>query len=159
MCNCASIQFERNANEIIPNLWLGNVKSAYNRHFLKHHNIKHIVSVMDNFNSNYYCDDISYLFIPITDKDVCAVDMTNMFNLAIKFILNGLQKNEGVLVHCKNGHNRSAVIVAAFLFRYLKISYSDILAYIHRIRHYALRRNTCMLSKLVEYCLVSKRIM
>ena len=40
-------KFEYDVNEIIPNLWLGNVKSAYDQSFHNKYNIKYIISVFD----------------------------------------------------------------------------------------------------------------
>ena len=144
---------EKDVNEIIPNLWLGNYKAAYDKNFLKKYNIKYIVSIMDNFNNNYRYDNIAYLFIPVTDEDVCKLNMIDIFNITTNFISNGLNKNKGVLVHCKQGHHRSASIIAAFLFKHLNMNYTKVINYIRAIRPYALRRNTCISKKMYEYYL------
>jgi len=142
---------EKDVNEIIPNLWLGNFKSAYDKQFLRNYNIKYVVSIMDNFNNNYRYNNIAYLFIPITDKDICTINMNNIFDITTNFILNGLRENVGVLIHCKQGHHRSASIVAAFLSNYLKMNYTNVTNYIRQIRPCAFRRNTCISKKLYEY--------
>lgn len=147
---------EKDVNEIIPNLWLGNFKAAYDRQYLKAYNIRYIVSIMDNFDKRYQYDGITYLFIPVTDEDTCNANMNNIFEATTKFILTSLHANQGVLVHCKQGHHRSASIVAAFLFQYLNITYATAINYIRKIRPCALRRPTCIQKKLYEYYVYKK---
>lgn len=144
---------ENDVNEIIPNLWLGNVKSAYNKNFLQTYKIKNIITIMDDFDKNYKYDDVIYLVIPIKDKNACTKNMTNIFDITTKFIYNSLANNEPILVHCKKGHHRSAAIVAAFLIKYLNADYLKTLQYINHLRPCAMRRNTCMGNHLFKYYL------
>ena len=51
---------EKDVNEIIPNLWLGNLKAAYDKKFLKKYKIKYVLTIMDDFDYKYKCDDIQY---------------------------------------------------------------------------------------------------
>ena len=106
---------ERDVNEIIPNLWLGNCKAAYNINFLKKYNIKYVLTVMNDFNYNYKFNNVIYQIIPICDKQVCKSKLTPIFEQANEFIKTNLSKDSGVLVHCKRGHHRSASIVASYL--------------------------------------------
>ena len=62
-----------------------------------------------------------------------------------------LQKGEHILVHCKRGHHRSAAIVVAYLIRYMKGDYIKSIEYIHKLRPYALRKETCMGKHLFKY--------
>lgn len=144
---------ENDVNEIIPNLWLGNVKSAYDRNFLQSYKIKNIITIMDDFDKNYKYNDITYLVIPIKDEQSCTKNMINIFDVTTKFIYNSLSNNEPILVHCKKGHHRSAAIVVAFLIKYLKIDYLAALRYINYLRPCAVRRNTCMANHLFKYYL------
>lgn len=144
---------EKDVNEVIPKLWLGNKKAAYNRQFIETHKIKNILTIMDNFDDNYKYNDIIYLVIPIRDEQVCERDMIGVFDTATSFIFNSLKNNENILIHCKKGHHRSAAIVAAFLIKYLKVDYYSSLAYINKLRPYALVRKTCMSDNLFKYYL------
>lgn len=144
---------EKDVNEIIPNLWLGNLKSAYDKQFLDNYKIKNILTVMDEFDNDYKYNDITYLVIPIKDEDTCDKNMINIFDVATLFIFNALKSNESILVHCKKGHHRSAAIVAAFLIKYLKIDYYSSLMYLNNLRPYALVRKTCMSDNLFKYYL------
>ncbi len=144
---------EKDVNEVIPNLWLGNVNAAYNKKFIDKYNIKYILTVMDDFDIKYKYDDVTYLVVPIKDKKVCDIDMHNIFATSIYFINNALKNNSPILVHCKRGHHRSAAIVAGFLVQHLRIGYEAATKYIHHLRPCALRRDTCMTRHLFQYCL------
>jgi protein-tyrosine phosphatase len=144
---------ENDVDLIIPNLWLGNKKAALDENFIKNNNIKHIVNVTDGINCPF--TDITYYHIPIKDKKMCDIEskdtMIKYIDTSMDFILNGLKKNEGVLVHCRKGHHRSANIVVIFLMKYLKIGYLPAIIYINNIRPYSLRRKTCINKWLLHY--------
>ncbi len=149
MCNNP----EKDVNEIIPNLWLGNVKAAYDKKFLDTYKIKYILTIMDNFDDKFKYNDITYLVIPIKDINVCSRNMINIFDMATLFILHALKNKEGILIHCKKGHHRSAAIVVAFLIKYLKVNYLSAITYINHLRPCALTRKTCMSENLFQYYL------
>lgn len=149
---------EKDVNEIIPNLWLGNYIAAYDKTFIQKYNIKRVISLIENFNIGYKVDGVKYLTIPISDKNICNINMANIFDLTNKFIKEGLEKNEGVLVHCKRGHHRSATIVAAYLINNNYFDYHDSIKYIVSLRPNALQRNTCIHTQLFDYYLKSKKI-
>jgi len=44
---------EHDVNEIVPNLWLGNLASAYDRGFLNNYKIKHILTIYEAFDNKY----------------------------------------------------------------------------------------------------------
>lgn len=142
---------EKDVDEVIPNLWLGNIKSAYNKDFMDKYNIKYVLTIMDSFDDKYKYNDITYLVVPIKDVNSCSRNMNEIFDISTLFILNALQNNIGILVHCKKGHHRSASIVAAFLIKYLKVNYISSMAYINYLRPCALVRKTCMADNLFSY--------
>jgi len=149
MCNVP----EKDVSEVIPNLWLGNIKSAYNKEFLNANKIKNILTVMDEFDNKYKYDDITYIVFPIKDTDVCTRNIISTFDVATFYILNSIKNNEAILIHCKRGHHRSAAIVAAFIIKYLKVDFQSTIAYINKLRPCALVRKTCMTDKLFNYYL------
>ena len=140
---------ENDVDEIIPRLWLGNYKAAYNKNFLEKYQIKHILTIMDSFDYNYKYNNINYLIIPLKDKQTCPI--INMFEITNEFIYNALKKKENILIHCKKGHHRSASVVAAFLIKYLEVDYDSAVMYINHIRPCSLRRDTCMTGHLLNY--------
>lgn len=150
--------YEKDANEIIPNLWLGNCKAAYDKGFLFKYKIKYILTIMDNFEEKFRFNNITYLIIPLRDEDVCSKNIINIFETTTNFINNALSANSAILVHCKRGHHRSASIIAAYLIKHLKINYKISINYINYLRPLALRRETCMSKGLFEYYLINNNI-
>lgn len=144
---------EYDVNEVIPNLWLGNLKSAYNHSFLVKYNIKYIITITDQFDEKFRYNDssINYLNIPLKDTDICSVDMISLFEKTSKFINYALKNNKGVLVHCKNGHHRSATIVAAYLIKYSNTDYQLVISYIKKLRPCAFRNQKCITEWLQKY--------
>ena len=142
---------EKDVSEIIPKLWLGNYKSALSRKFINKHNIKYIINVTKNIPNLFEKDGIKYLNIKINDIDTRYQNINDMLDLCNKFISDALQKNNGILVHCKKGHHRSASIVASYLIKNLKYDYVKAILLINSIRKCALSRNACMLNGVYKY--------
>jgi len=147
---------ENNVDEVIPRLWLGDYKSSYNKDFLLDNDITYIIRVMPEFDGRF--EHITYLHIPIHDKDMCQKKLTYLFNKTNNLIKHALKNKKGILVHCKKGHHRSAVVVAAFLIKHLLTDYIATVAYINHLRPCALRRNTCMVRGLYRYYLELNKI-
>jgi len=136
--------FEYDVNEIIPNLWLGNYKSAYSKKFINMYNIKHILTIMDNFDMTQKINGINHVIIPLRDIQLCKFDLIDLFNKTGDFINNGIKNGNGVLVHCKKGHHRSAAIVVGYLIKYREMNYDEGIEYINNLRPCSLQRETCM---------------
>ena len=151
--NNKGLKFEYDVNEIIPNLWLGNYKSACNKTFLNEYKIKNIVTIMDNFDKKCKFNNITYFTIPIKDEFVCNLNLNNLFDTTSLFIKKCLDKGESVLVQCKKGHHRSAALIVAFLIKYKNYDFVKSVEYINKLRPYALRRDTCMSKNLFKYYL------
>ena len=96
--------------------------------------------------------------IPIRDKHMCGQNMTEFFDTTSAFIYQALKKKEGILVHCKKGHHRSAAAVAAFLIKYYGLQYEVATKYINKLRPCALRRDKCISNGLFNYNLKLKGI-
>lgn len=143
--------FEYDVNEIIEGLWLGNFKAAYNEKFLRDYNIKHVLTIMDNFDINKKINGVNYMVIPLKDIQICQFDPIVFFEKTNNFIQNGLSKGEGVLVHCKKGHHRSASAVVAFIIANYRIDYENTIKYINKLRPCSLKRETCMTKGLFQF--------
>lgn len=144
---------ENDADQIIPNLWLGNKRSALDKNFMRANNINYIVNVTDTIPCAF--SFITYYHIPIKDKKMCKSHnretMFTYIKYAMEFIFNGLISNKGVLVHCKKGHHRSANVVLIFLMKYLNIGYIPAMIHINNIRPYSLKRNACINKWVINY--------
>lgn len=143
---------ENNADQIIPNLWLGNYKVALDLNFLLTHNIQYIVNITSDIPCPY--KHINYAHLPIRDSIVCTNrSMIHVIDQMVDFIHHGLIHCVGVLVHCKEGHHRSAAIVMAFLMKYGSLCYEHSREYVKLKRPTALKRKTCVLASVKDYYL------
>ena len=130
------------ADEIIPNLWLGNHRSALNIEFLKKNNIKLIINCTQNKsfinctqNKSFINADINQEMnietyrIPVNDslleKDFLL--MQKYFQIIIPLLLRKYTiEKKNILVHCHMGKQRSAIVVAALLKVLLDYKYIDL---------------------------------
>ena len=124
--NNANIIFEPYIQPILPKLWIGNIYAAHSEKILRKYNIKVIINAAaDIFDKKY--KDIEYYRLPIYNKK-------NYNKLNLKYckysaivIHHYLQQNNGnILVHCKNGHSRSALIIYFYLKQMWKIDVNKI---------------------------------
>lgn len=143
---------ENDADQIIPNLWLGNYKAALDLNFLLTHKIKYIVNITVDVPCPY--KHINYAHLPIRDLVACNnQSMIHEIDQLVDFIHHGLTHHVGVLVHCKEGHHRSASIVMAFLMKYGSLCYDHSQEYVKSKRPNALKRKTCVLASVRDYYL------
>lgn len=142
---------ENDADMIIPNLWLGNGSAAVNNAFLIKANIRRVVNITDDIPNNRTVP--LHYRVPLKDYLICKenCDIETYIENCMNFIFDGLIKKEGVLVHCKRGHHRSACIILLFLMIHLNVSLKDGISYINSIRPLALRRSTCMYKEVIKY--------
>jgi len=144
---------ENDVDEIIPGLWLGNIRSAQDKNFLGKYNIKYIIRLVEEkpINKN---NNIIYYHFSIKDVNMCN-NLNKFFDITNKIIQDNIHKGN-ILVHCKQGHHRSGTVVAAYLIKRFNLEYKDAVFYINYIRKCALRRDTCMGYGLYEYYLYLK---
>ncbi|KAI0764561.1 hypothetical protein BD413DRAFT_673337 [Trametes elegans] len=98
-------------DEVVPNLWVGDLPSALDTEKLKAHNIRSVLTAMRGRVS------INETFVrhQINIDDTASSDILQHFVPAITFIQAELDKGHGVLVHCQAGMSRSVSIAAAYL--------------------------------------------
>lgn len=118
-----TMNFYNDADEIIPNLWLGNHNSALNPNFLKNNNINVIINCTKDksfINSESYesNENIEMYRIPVNDS-LLECDFIIMQEYLEKMISLLLKKytieKKNILVHCHMGKQRSAIVIAALL--------------------------------------------
>lgn len=142
---------ENNVDEVVPNLWLGDIQSSYDKHFLISNNISYIIRVMPKFDKTKMFSHIKYLHIPVKDKQLCGYNLNPFFDNISDFIKDAYRSQKGILVHCKRGHHRSASIIAAFMMKHLGLNYYKTVRYINHLRPCSLRRETCVGHALYQY--------
>lgn len=110
-----------NYDEIIPNLFLGNIYAANDSIFINKYNIKYIIN-LSNEKINTF-SNIQYKHINIDDDP--TVNIYKYFDECVSIIENCLSSNKPILVNCKLGISRSASIVVAYLIKKKKLSVTE----------------------------------
>jgi len=127
-------------NQIIPNVYLGNINCANNQQFLIDNNIQSIINCTMNEPFNEYFDTRSKLRLTINDsKEIENIDQfkKQIFE-AIYFIENSLSNDKPVYIHCYWGLMRSATVVAAYLMKKYNMPKDDAISIIREKRSCAL---------------------
>jgi len=115
---------EINANKITQGIWLGNKFSAKNSKFLEDNKITNIINVSDNINNHFENNtNYKYLRVPINNKYSDIIVLGEYLDIILNFINKAIINNEVVLIHCKKGHRRSAIIVAYYLMKKYNCSF------------------------------------
>jgi protein tyrosine phosphatase len=113
------------AHEIIPRLWLGNVKASMNEDFIRENNITVVFNCTKNLAFSPMIP-IKYR-IPV-DDNLEEEEIRNMElwsgEIAYKMIAEYIE-GKTILVHCMAGMQRSAASVAFFLISYQKMRALD----------------------------------
>ena len=116
-------------DEIIENIYLGNIDSAENVEKLKELNIKKVLTLLEGFWPEYKeSDNITHKIIKIVDYS--SENIIKYFGECLNFI----KGEEKILVHCWAGSSRSATIVIAYLMWTKKMSFNDALNFVHEKR-------------------------
>jgi dual specificity phosphatase 12 len=114
-----------NANEIIPRLWLGNVKASKDEAFIREKNIQVVFNCTKNLEFSPIIP-IKYR-IPV-DDNLEEEEIRNMElwsgEIAFK-MMSEYMEGKTILVHCMAGMQRSAASVAFFLISFLKLRALD----------------------------------
>jgi protein-tyrosine phosphatase len=114
-------------DEIIKNLWLGNLASTRDYNFLTRNNIKYVLSLTKN-NVKLPRNDIEHIQFSLNDKPY--EDIISLFNICHNFIECGLLRNNGVLIHCDMGISRSSTVCISYLMKLLNKNFAETLAYV-----------------------------
>lgn len=149
VCGNSSKNMETNANQITKLIWLGNASAAHDFNFIYRNKIRHIINLTPNIPNKF--SFIQYHRYPVKDYEACLVDLYELMDNAADTIHKAMLENSAVLVHCKNGHHRSAAVVALYLMKYHNMTLIDAISYIKKIRPTTFQRMNCMLKTLLRY--------
>uniref|UniRef100_A0A8C5PUU6 Dual specificity protein phosphatase n=1 Tax=Leptobrachium leishanense TaxID=445787 RepID=A0A8C5PUU6_9ANUR len=140
-------------DEIVPNLYLGDSRTARHVRFLRGTDITHVLNAAHgqcgvNVKGGFYSDlHIDYYGIKAFDKR--SFDLSLFFERAANFIKKGLDSPQGkVLVHCAMGISRSSTLVIAFLMIHQKMTLIEAVRLVARKRH--IQPNQGFLAQLIK---------
>jgi len=116
-----------NANEIIPGIYLGSFRAAHDTKFLFDNNIEVIVNCTTNIpfvrdtpltaSVLSHVNKIFHVRIPVEDslleKDI--VLMEEYLHFIVPFLVQRYRNNKRILIHCREGKQRSSIVVASLL--------------------------------------------
>lgn len=122
------------ATEIIPNLWLGDIRSALDNEFI----VKNKINVIINCTTKYPFTKIKghafkKIRVAVRDRGI-QEDIDDMHGYLIEvvpMIYSMLQNNECILIHCYAGCHRSVTLVLGFLLKYSNLTLQQSIDTLH----------------------------
>ncbi|KAF5867799.1 putative dual specificity protein [Botrytis fragariae] len=124
-------------DEILPNLWIGDILSTYNISNLQSKNICTIISVNDQPLPQWLRTRYLELGFSHTDfrvQDDALEDILQIMKDACEVIDKSLRENRGVLVHCGLGISRSGTVVLGYVMRKRALNREEALAVVRQTR-------------------------
>ena len=104
--------------EILPHLFLGDIKIARSRESLANAGITRILNVSRL--ENCFQSELTYKQIAVDDAP--NVNLSEHFPSAFRFIESARVNEERVLVHCQAGMSRSVTVIIAYLMFHMSLS-------------------------------------
>ena len=124
------------ANEIVKDLWIGDMHAAVDPEFFKKYNIKAVVNVTPDVEMPFKNLGVEYLHLNIDDslkkKDIDK--MIFYLPMAVEFIKKKRAEGKNVLVNCHMGYQRSACVVVAYLSIHHKMTIKEAVALVLKRR-------------------------
>jgi len=123
--------FNCHMNEIIPNLFLGNM--YYSSDDLINNGIYHIINLSCDEN-NFSNQNSKFTFynkkLNDTPNQNIIIHFEELFNIIEKILI----QNKKILIHCEAGISRSSTIVIAYLMKTKKMGYEKSLEFVREKR-------------------------
>jgi protein-tyrosine phosphatase len=115
------------AIEMIPNLWIGDIRSIQDLTFLD----KTKFTVIMNCTTKYDFPNFKarHIRIPVRDRGI-KQDFDMMYSYLIQSvpeIYNLLESGERILIHCYAGRHRSVALVSGFLMKYGNLTLKEVI--------------------------------
>ena len=137
--------------EILPNLWLGNIKIASTSAFYINHNINCVINCSKDI--EFFDKKCNNIRISVND-DLKKKEIDNLLLYLDKssdLIYEQLINNNCILVHCYAGIQRSASVILAYLIKYANVSLYEGVQLIQSKRFQAFTPGINFLNTLQKY--------
>ncbi|XP_029465406.1 dual specificity phosphatase DUPD1-like [Rhinatrema bivittatum] len=140
-------------NEVWPNLYIGDEKTALDRYNLEKLGFTHILNAAHGrwnvgTGAEYY-SDMAIEYYGVEAEDLPSFNLSEFFYPAAKFIDSALSKQENkLLVHCAMGRSRSAALVLAYMMIYKGMTVVDAIEQV--LKHRCILPNRGFLKQLRE---------
>ena len=118
------------ADEVIPDLFIGDYKDSLNEHQMKRLGITHVLTIILGVEPQYLD---SFTYMTVRAQDHHSQDLLSYLEPMHKFIDEGRQKGR-ILVHCRAGQSRSAMVVASYLMREKRWNTYEALEHLKSVR-------------------------
>jgi protein-tyrosine phosphatase len=106
-----------NYDEIIPNIYIGNIWSS----FINHKDFDVVVNLTKDLGFSPNCNNIHFR-IPVDDNYIFKnQDITNYFSIIDKLI-ELYKNNKKILIHCRFGIQRSAFFTQILIMKLLNLT-------------------------------------
>ncbi|KNZ78280.1 Serine/threonine/tyrosine-interacting protein, partial [Termitomyces sp. J132] len=145
-------EMRREAQEILPGLFLGPFIASKSMETLAKLGITHIICVRDLKESfsvkPRFENDFQYLTLDVEDNE--EQNLIRVFPRAKQFIDSALASGGRVLVHCNGGISLSPSFVVMYVMQYYKITWEESLHLVQN-RRYCISPNGGFLTQIKEY--------
>ncbi|KAG7462530.1 hypothetical protein MATL_G00185770 [Megalops atlanticus] len=127
-------------NEVWPNVFIGDEKTALERHNLEKMGMTHILNAAEGKWNNVatgpdYYSGMNIDYYGVEAEDVPTFNLSEFFYPAAKFIDHALSNpNNKLLVHCVMGRSRSATLFLAYLMIYKKMTVVEAIEHVKERR-------------------------
>ena len=122
LCDTKDIE-NHPATQVLPHLYLGNMRDASNMAILAKLNIRFILNVTAKPRMDSLPPGFQYKHLEAADNGF--QNLRQFFEEAFSFIDEAKKANTGVLVHCQAGISRSPTIAVAYLMKQYLMGMAD----------------------------------
>jgi hypothetical protein len=127
---------EKDYQEILPGVWLGNHLSSEDKKFFRKNKIKAVLNTTKTLPNKFVSEKIEYMKIPVNDqlKQIDFDLMTEYLPFAVSFIRKHIIQKNNILIHCLAGKSRSAICMAGYLVKYHNMNPEESIKFILKKR-------------------------